>query len=244
MRIGKYQFKPRLITTILFLLLMIMLVRLGFWQLSRADQKRAIIAEQQAKLAMAPKIIDGGLSDTQNLQYRRLQVDGTFEDKYLIYIDNKINQGKVGYDVVQPLHIKDSQQYVLVNRGWVPMGKSRQLLPQIKVPQGQVSLLGIAKYNTRDVATFGDANRSRQGWPAMVRWLDIDSLRKETGLNLLPFVLLLDPGSPHGYVREWKFINMPPEKHISYAVQWFAMALVLLVIYLVVNMKRINKSGK
>jgi len=244
MRIGKYQFKPRLITSLLVLLLLPALISLGFWQLSRADQKRRIIAEQNAKMALAPEKISAQMTDSGNLQFRRLLVTGSFDNKHLIYIDNKIHQSRVGYQVVQPLRIGDSRKYVLVNRGWVPMGSSRANLPQIQTPQGEVQLLGIAKYATRDVVSFGDANRSTEGWPAVVRWIDIKALHKETGLDLLPFELLLEPASAHGFVREWTFINMPPEKHVSYAVQWFAMALALLVIYLVVNLKRIDKGEK
>lgn len=244
MRIGKYQFKPRLIPTILVLVLLPVLLRLGFWQLARANEKRAIIAEQHAKLALPPKVIDRPLRDTANLQFHRLQVTGTFLVKYQVYIDNKIHQNKVGYDIVTPMRIGSSEQYVLVDRGWVPMGASRAELPQIDTPKQEVSIVGIAKYNTKDVVSFGDGNRSNQGWPAVVRWVDIKAISKETKLNLLPFMLLLDPQSQYGYVREWKFINMPPEKHVSYAVQWFAMAFALVVIYLVVNLKRISKTEK
>jgi surfeit locus 1 family protein len=123
------------------------------------------------------------------------------------------------------------------------MIKSR-VLPKVQTPQHEVSVVGIAKYHTRDVASFGVGNRSNTGWPALVRWVDIKAIAKQTKLDLLPFMLLLDPKSQYGYVREWKFINMPPAKHIAYAVQWFAMALALVVIYLVVNLKRTVNTEK
>jgi len=244
MRIGKFQFKPRLVPSIMFLVLLPVLVRLGFWQLARADEKRAIIATQNAKLALPPKVIDQPLSDAGNLQFHHLLVKGTFDTRYLVYIDNKIQQNKVGYEIVIPMRIGNSQQYVLVDRGWIPMGTSRSVLPAVDTPTQEDSVLGIAKYNTKDVVSFGDANRSNKGWPAVVRWVDIKALEKETKLNLLPFMLLLDPQAQYGYVRDWKFINMPPEKHISYAVQWFTMAFALVVIYLVVNLKRLSKTEK
>lgn len=242
MRIGNYQFKPRLLPTLMVLILLPLLLRLGFWQLARADQKRAILATQSAKLALPPKIIDQQLTDTENLEFRRLEISGTFLNQYQIFIDNKVHQGEVGYDVVTPLQIKNSKQFVLVNRGWVPQGASRAVLPVIDTPAKEVSLVGIAKYHPKDVVSFGAGNRSNQGWPAVVRWIDIKALHKETKLDLLPFLLLLDPKSHYGFVREWTFVNMPPEKHVSYAVQWFAMATVLLLIYLVVNLKRITKT--
>ena len=242
MRIGNYQFKPRLIPTLMFVLLLPLLLRLGFWQLARADEKRMIIATQTTKLALPPRVIDGVITPADNFQYRRLKVSGRFLTRYQVFIDNKVHQGKAGYDVVTPLQISNSKQVVLVDRGWVPLGDSREKLPHIDTPEQDVTLVGIAKYHPKDVLSFGAGNRSNQGWPAVVRWVDIKELQAETGLDLLPFLLLQDPASQYGFVRDWKFVNMPPEKHISYAVQWFAMAAALLVIYLVVNLKRINRS--
>lgn len=243
MRIGKYQFRPRLIPSIAVLVLLPVLVKLGFWQLARANEKREIIAERNAKMAMPPRLIDHQLANARGLQFHHLQIRGRFFTKYQVFIDNKIHQDEVGYDVVTPLRIANSQQYVLVNRGWVPMLKSRTL-PKVQTPQQELTVVGIARYDTRDVASFGVSNRSNTGWPALVRWVDIKAIAKQSKLNLLPFMLLLDPKSQYGYVREWKFINMPPAKHIAYAVQWFAMALALVVIYLVVNLKRTGTAEK
>jgi len=242
MRIGKYQFKPRLIPTIAVLVLLPLLLRLGMWQLERAQEKRQIIAAQQAKLALPPLDISKPSQGESNLQYHHLKVTGTFATKYQVFIDNKVQQEKAGYEVVTPMRIANTQQYVLVDRGWVPMGATRAELPVIKSPTTEITIVGIAKYNTKDVVSFGDANRSNTGWPAVVRWVDIPALAKETKLDFKPYMLLLDSESDYGYVRDWKFINMPPEKHISYAVQWFAMAIALMVIYLVVNLKRTGRN--
>lgn len=243
MRIANYNFRPRLVPTLMVLLLLPILIRLGFWQISRAQEKREIIATQHAKMAQPPQIIRTKMSRTDGLRFRRLQITGKFNGKFQIFIDNKIHQDRVGYDVVTPLQIGDSNQYVLVNRGWVPMGQSRSDLPKVNTPRKTVTILGTAKYHTKDVVSFGDGNRSNKGWPAVVRWVDIKAVAKETKLHLVPFMLLMDPASHYGYVRHWKFINMPPAKHLSYAVQWFAMALVLVIIYLIVNLKHVSRTG-
>ena len=242
MRIGKYQFKPRLIPTLVTILLFPLLLRLGFWQLARADQKRVILANQHAKMDLPPLPINQRVGANEDYEYRHLQVSGKFLVKYQIFIDNKVHEGQAGYDVVTPLQIKQTNQVVLVDRGWVPLCESRATLPHIDTPDREVTLTGIADYHTKDVVSFGAGNRSNQGWPAVVRWVDIPAIHAETKLELLPFMLLLDPKANYGFVRKWQFINMPPEKHVSYAVQWFAMAAALLVIYFVVNAKRIRES--
>lgn len=242
MRIANYNFRPRLIPTLAVLVLLPILVRLGFWQISRAQEKRVIISTEHAKMALPPEIITTSMTTTEGLRFRRLKITGKFFDKYQIFIDNKVSKDRVGYDVVTPMQIGSSNQYVLVNRGWVPMGRSRSDLPQVRTPIKDVTISGIAKYHTKDVVSFGDGNRSNKGWPAVVRWVDIKAIKQETKLNLVPFMLLMDSGSQYGFVRHWQFINMPPAKHLSYAVQWFAMALVLVIIYLIVNLKHVSKT--
>lgn len=243
MRIGNFKFSPRWQPTLLVILLLPVLLGLGVWQLIRTDQKKAIIAAEDASLAKSPLIIANKFEATENLQFRRLQITGQFDTTHLIYIDNKVQQGQVGYDVVMPLRIHGTQQFVLVNRGWVPLGASRAEFPAIATPDTEITIVGIAKYDPKDVVAMGKGNRSNEGWPALVRWIDISQLQQELKVELVPFLLLLDPSSPYGFVREWKFVSMPPEKHMSYAVQWFALAMALFIIYIVVNTRRINKNG-
>lgn len=240
MRIGNYQFKPALVPSLLVLLLLPVLISLGIWQLNRAEEKREILQNQQDNLRKPVIVLDADMPPLAELPDRRLEVRGKFEPRYQILIDNKVEQGKAGYQVVTPLRIAGTAQYVLVNRGWIPLGESRAVLPQIDTTDEAVSLTGLARFETRDV--MGSETRFDDTWPAIVRWLDIESLRKETGLDLLPFVLLLDEGSGHGFVRNWKFVNASPEKSTSYAVQWFTLALALLIIYIVVNSKKTGKT--
>lgn len=238
MRIGKYQFQPTLVPTLLVLLLLPVLISLGVWQLNRAEEKREILRNQQDNLQKPAIVVDADMPPVEQMRNRRLQVQGTFEPQYQVLIDNKVERGAAGYEVVTPLRIAGTGHFLLVNRGWVPAGKSRARLPAIETPSGQVNLSGLARIETKDV--MGSVNRIDTNWPAVVRWLDIEALRAETDLELLPFVLLLDKTAEHGFERNWKFVSAPPEKSISYAVQWFALAIALLIIYIVVNSKRVR----
>lgn len=241
MRIGNFIFSPRLVPTLAVIVLLPLLLNLGVWQFKRAQEKKVIIAAEQASLAQSPQIVDGKLAATAELEFRRLQITGQFDKHHMIFIDNKVNQGRVGYDVVTPLRIQGTQRYVMVNRGWVPLGTSRAELPNIETPADEVTIVGIAKLNPQDVVAMGKGNRSNDGWPAVVRWIDLSGLHKELQVEIEPYLLLLDPASAYGFVREWKFVSMPPEKHLSYAVQWFALATALFLIYVVVNTKRIKR---
>lgn len=243
MRIGNFEFKPKLFTTVLTVLLLPVLVGLGIWQLQRAAEKELIVQNQQ-RMMRAPEIrLEAKINNPSELAFRRIAVTGQFDTEHQIYIDNKVHLGRVGYEVVTPFRIEKTDVYVLVNRGWLPMHADRAILPDTKTPQGTVTVTGIAKLDPKDVADFGSGNRSNTGWPAMVRWLDIDALQQETGLLLQPFVLLQSAEEDSGFVRDWKFINAPPEKSLAYATQWFSFAAILLILYLVLNSKRINPSS-
>jgi surfeit locus 1 family protein len=241
MRIGKYQFSPGLIVTLVTLVLLAILIRLGIWQLDRAEEKRQILATQQAKMAQPVIELTTDIDETDELAFRRIEVSGNFDTRYQLFVDNKIHLGKPGYFVVTPLKLAQNDTYVLVNRGWVPMNPDRKILPNIDTPKGMVTITGLIKTDPKDVADLGSANRSNQGWPAVVRYVDLQQFQQETGLNIQPFLFLLDKNEGHGFVREWKFVNLPPEKSTSYAVTWFSLATLLLIIYLVVNIKKVGK---
>lgn len=238
MRIGSFTFSPRLWPSLITLALLPVLISLGFWQLSRTEEKRQILTQQQEKKQLPQLTIDAQERTQQEVEYRRLIVTGNYIPEYQVLIDNKVYQGQVGYYIVTPLKIVNSDKVILINRGWVKATHSRDVLPDIETPQGQVTLTGVAKYRPKDVASLGSGNRLGNAWPALVRWIDIDKLAEDMRLNLKSYLFLQDKLPEDQYKREWVFVNSPPEKNFSYAVQWFSLATALLLIYIFVNTKR------
>ena len=244
MRIGAYQFKPRIIPTLVTAVLLPVLISLGFWQLSRTEEKREILSQQQKKSQLPPIRITAEDETAAEIEYRRLEISGKYLRGYQILIDNKVHLGQVGYYVVTPLQIDGTDSAVLVNRGWVKSTGRREVLPEITTPDGIVTIQGTAKFNPKDVVGFSDQNRLGQSWPALVRWIDINELDQDIPYKLKPFLLLQAAEQNADYVRNWIFVNSPPEKNMSYAVQWFSLATALLLIFIVVNTKRIPKQDK
>ena len=68
--------------------------------------------------------------------------------------------------------------------------------------------------------------------------LDIEEASDVIGVDLLPFIVRLAPNSDYGYVRKWKTNDSGEDVHLGYAYQWFAFAITLLIIYLIINTKR------
>ena len=237
MQIGNKIFKPTLVPTIVFLLVLPVLLRLGFWQLDRAEEKRGLITLFKQQNELGPLLIKDTIEFDGKLNYRTAKVTGKYNLEKQIFIDNKIHHGKTGVYVMTPFKLDNSEYSVLVNRGWVPMAIDRLSLPKIKTPTQTLVLNGKIKISTKKPFTVGDQIQSNQGWPALMQWINITEVEKKSGLKLLPYIFLLGEEEKSGYVRNWKPVVMQPEKSTSYAVQWFALALALTIIYIVVNLK-------
>ncbi len=240
MRIGHYQFKPKWVPSILTILMLPILIALGFWQLSRAEEKQQILDQRNQRMALPKNVLTSIPKDLSEIEYRRLVIKGKYLNQYPIYIDNKVYQGQVGYQIVIPFMIAGSDELILVNRGWVKATESRSRLPVVPFIETEVTLNGQVKLNSKDVASLGSKNRLGNDWPALVRWVDPLALDKDIPGKVAPFVFLQDPEPIDELKREWVFINAPPEKSISYALQWFSLAGLLFIIYIVVNTKRIK----
>lgn len=242
LRFGGRQFRPRLVPTLATLALFPILVWLGIWQLHRADEKRAIENMYAQRTAQSPLHLGAQIENAEQIHYRRVIVTGRYDEAHQFLLDNKVYQGRAGYDVITPLQLQDSDTWVLVNRGWIPQGNSREDLPDLETPAGTVTITGLAEMPPAKGVFMGDQNRENSGWPAVVLWLDLQHVAAQTGRALQPVVVLQDPGDPGAFVRHWTLVVMPPEKSVSYAVQWFSMALALLIIFVVVNLKRIEET--
>lgn len=241
MQFGNREFRPRLWPTIATIILLPILLRLGFWQLDRAQEKREIeqrYAEQQAR----PAVELSRLDPTGQIEYRRVSVSGQFDDDRQILLDNQVHQKRAGYHVLTPLRIGDSEEYILVNRGWVDSHLQRDRLPEFTTPQKKVELAGRLKFPSEIGLKLGEQSYTDTSWPLVVQWLDIKELESITGYNLHPYILQLGENEPHGFVRDWKIISSSPEKSTSYAVQWFTLALALVLIFIFVNSRKIEDA--
>jgi surfeit locus 1 family protein len=238
MRLGSLEFSPGRWPTAITIVLFGILLSLGFWQLDRAGQKRVLLAEYNAGVRATVLRLDAGLSSVTGLQYQFASATGHFDAEHQFLLDNRTHEGVAGYEVLTPLILTDAAVGVLVNRGWIPLGVSRQALPQIPVGRGERTVTGRLKEPTLKGFTLGD-EEIRRGWPYRVQRVDINRLAGELGYPLLPLELLLDPGQPDGYVRDWHpLMTFGPERNVGYAVQWFGLAAALIIIYLAVNLRK------
>lgn len=224
----KFTFWP----TALAVLLLPIFLGLGFWQLDRAKQKKAI---QQAydKKGLAPAItLRGRVLGTDKLQFHSIVVRGTYETRHQILLDNRIHARRAGYHVITPLRISGSDTRVLINRGWIPLGLSRKKLPMLPTPGKVVKISGIATVPGKRFVLRRPAEIIEGGWPTLWQTMDIKRFRDAVSYPVQPVVVLLDPGSKAGgFRRSWQRLDRMVSIHQGYAATWYTMALAVIVGY-------------
>lgn len=205
---------------------------LGFWQLQRADEKRQLLAEfEQRRDSPAKSLADLTISD--GVSYRRVIARGRYDNDRTVLLANRIRRGRYGYEVVTPFDIEGSG-WVLVNRGWVAGSLDRQELPGIPEVTGEVQISGYLYRSPGNHFTVGE-EQWRGGWPEVAQNLEFDRLSQRLGLALPTYSLRLEASAPGALATGWDVVNVEPQRHTAYAVQWFALSLALVVLSLFAN---------
>jgi surfeit locus 1 family protein len=212
---------------------------LARWQLRRADDKQAL-SDAFMTGAGATVIVRG--STAAQPRYQHIEVHGHYDADRQVLIDNMVStDGRAGYYVLTPFAL-DGGGWLMVNRGWVPVGRSRKVKPDVAVGADQRVVHGRADHLPVPGIRMGTATPLSAPYPALANFptlADLSSLYGIADWSPATQVLLLDQREADGYLRAWAPPGLSPMRHLGYAVQWFGLALALIVIYVVTNLKRI-----
>lgn len=240
-RIGRREFVPRAWATLLTAVALAAFVSLGWWQIGRAREKQALIESfargTQTSVELLSDISIDGLP-----RYQHLRAEGHYEPAYQVLLDNMPSQsGRPGYRVLTPFRRQGTDRVLLVDRGWVPLGASREVLPDVTVTavhravSGRLDQLPVPGVRVGEATAPGDEH-----WPRVMNFPRASDLEKALGVPIEPRILLLDPAAPDGYERVWRpSLGFGPERHLGYAIQWFALALVAVVIFIALSLQRV-----
>lgn len=208
-------------------------VALGFWQLDRAHRKESTAAEQ-ARFADAPAVRIGPESAvTEALEARTVEAYGRFESAGLILLDNRVRRGIAGYEVVMPLRIERSESRVLVNRGWTPAPRDRRRLPELATPEGVVQVRGRAVVPGRRFFELSPEVASGRVWQN----LTIERYTSHMGIIVSPILIEQSNDLGDGLLRDWPEPDRGASTNRSYAIQWFAFAVLIAVLYVALSFR-------
>jgi len=209
---------------------------LGGWQLERADEKSEILSKQH-KLIQLPAAPLSTLKPEELVRYRQVKMNGFYMNDHSFLLDNSVRNGKVGYEVLTPFLDHNSDAVVLVNRGWIKAPAYRSELPKIPTVNGERLIIGTIyrPYMTR-------TTNASELWPKVIQAVEIDVLADTLNQKFVNYTVRIDSASAGALEAGWMVVNVQPEKHTAYAVQWFAMSLALLLLIVYTNFIRLQEN--
>ncbi len=234
----RLRFRFKLIPFIATVLVVALGIALGNWQERRAAQKTALQAQLSERSAQAPLVLTGGTSDVPQ-EFRRVTVRGEFVPGFPLFLDNRPYQGRAGYFLVMPFKIAGADQYVLVARGWLPRAAGAVgQLPAYQTPAGLTALDGIMRLDLGRVMQLGTAPPVTPN--AMVQNVKVADVARASNLPLLPFFIEQTGAQQPGdtLVRDWPAPATGVEKHRGYAFQWYALATMAVLFFVITGFRR------
>ena len=217
---------------------------MGLWQLSRAEYKDNLLDKIAERKDLRPVSIAELPQEEQERLFLPVYVRGTFDTRHQFLYDNRIMSGRAGYHVYTPLRLQTGDS-ILVNRGWVSQGKTRQDLPEIPASLTTVEFEGLIDKIPSKGFVLSEQVHDEISWPMVLQYIDTKELEQILGHSLMPVVIWMDRDSEDIFQHELPVLALDSSKNKGYTFQWFAMALTLLIIYIVLNTKKrvIKKTG-
>ncbi|KAF0807539.1 hypothetical protein A167_02871 [Alcanivorax sp. S71-1-4] len=234
------QFRPGLVATLAMLVVAAVCLKAAFWQLDRGNTKARALAAYSERLAQGDQTLASLLALDENNHYP-VRTRGEFDNRHNILLDNRTLNGVAGYHLLTPLR-SDDGQWVLVNRGWIPRGPDRNVLPDIPPIEGPATVVGRTYVYSPRTFVLAEDDLSQPTWPLRVQKVEMGAIAPLLGVELAPFEIRVDPDATleqgEQLPRVWLDTVMTPERHRAYAVQWFGLAATVVIFYIVVSVRR------
>ena len=227
-----------LLTTLLAIAAVVVLIRLGNWQLDRLEQRRIFNSRVTAQIDSPPIELNAGTIslDLYNMEYRSVNIIGEYDHSFEVALNNQVWGGLLGIHLLTPLKITGTDSYILVDRGWIPQEDySPERWSKYAAP-GIVTLQGVIR-RPRSNPTFGGIPDPalEPGEKRLLYWnmINLDRIQIESELLFLPVYVLQSPDGEqlNPPLKELIGLDLTEGSHIGYALQWFAFAVILAIGY-------------
>ena len=215
--------KRRLSFTLFAIIALAICLKLGFWQLARAEQKRQLLNTPQTIITTLEGI-------TPTNVHQPIKLTGTFDNQHPILLDNQVQNKQAGYHFYLPFISQNNT--ILVNLGWIPSPAQRSQLPELIHFTEQYAISGTLSFAQGSPLLLGDNAVMTEQGILRVQKTVISDIQTHLPYPIAPLLLQLDSDNKIGFNNNWTIAVMPPEKHLAYAAQWFALAAAIFVISL------------
>jgi len=177
--------------------------------------------------------LTGSVASAEPLLYRRVRATGEWIASAQVFIDNQVYEGRAGYYVMTPLQLAGAKDAILVNRGWIARGPHYPRPPAVPVPAGPAQVSGMATLPPKRFLELAPGTVQGDVWQN----LSLDRYAAQTGIAILPVVVLADAAAP-GLARVADKPDTGVERHREYALTWFSLAATTLALWIALNLKR------
>ncbi len=223
-------------------LLVVVMVNLGFWQLRRLDARKEHNAQVRERSAAAVVPLDelvppdAPVTQTGDVQWRNVTASGRYDESQQVLVRNRSYNGLPGYHVLTPL-VLSSGDALVVNRGFVPLETSGERPDVPPAPQGTVEVTGRVR-SSQKRGSFGPRDPA-EGTLTEVARADLVRLQQQMPYHLLPVYVELESSQPAGAagVTPVPLPELDEGPHFSYAIQWFCFSALAIVGWVVVVRK-------
>lgn len=235
------RFRPSLAASLATLVVAAVCLQAAFWQLDRGRTKARLLAQASERAEYGPLALAQVLAAAEPGNYP-VSVHGTFDNQHPILLDNRTLDGIAGYHLLSPFRDQDTGQWLLVNRGWLPRGRDRNQLPAVPSIEGAVTVVGQTYIYSPRTLVLAEDDFSAPTWPLRVQKVEMEAIAPLLGVELAPFEIRVSPGldleTGADLPRVWHDPVMGPERHQAYALQWFGLAITVIIFFLVVSVRR------
>ena len=239
----------RIVATVSALLVIAIACAAGVWQLHRAESKIALAANLLARQQMPILSANASPLTLEDASERRMIARGQYIPEAAIWLDNRprpipptgSNTSQSGFYLMMPLQLAGRDEILWINRGWAPRNnENRESLPPVKTPSNSVNIEGIVFAHPGKVYALGEGKAAIDtGKPRIEQNFDLLAEGKLRGWMQSPFILReVDTGNDDGLLREWAPLTTGVDRHYAYAFQWFSLAVLGFLFWLITGLRQ------
>ncbi|MFZ6800952.1 SURF1 family protein [Undibacterium sp. Di24W] len=227
----------RILPFVMTALLCALGISLGNWQTRRAEEKEVLAQLIQEQMRRPAEILTKSSVLADLPAFQRLKLRGQFVSGWPLYLDNRPLHGVAGFYVLMPFKLQDSDVTILVARGWRQRNPAeRTKMPELLTNEGPMELEGVIRDHLDRTMQLGQSEILKAG--AIIQSLSLVDLRKQSGLKIVDKVLEQTSDMNDGLVRDWPKPSVGSDKHRAYAFQWYGLALMAAIFFVVTGIRR------